>query len=80
MGAKSLGKIWALVPIRAGFAALPLLAAKRVYPSFGEFATNSVPIIALAPGLFSTIIEAPIFSVNFWAIILVITSVLPPEP
>jgi hypothetical protein len=36
-------------------------ANQRVYPSAGDLATNCDAIAAFAPGLFSTITEAPSF-------------------
>lgn len=56
----------------------PSVPAMSVYPSGADFATNSVAMMPLPPGLFSTMTDCPSRSPSFWPTRRAVTSVPPP--
>jgi hypothetical protein len=55
-----------------------MVAARKVYPSAGDFATASAPMIPFAPGRFSTTTGCFHASLSFCATVRVMMSVAPP--
>ncbi len=66
------------LPNSPGFMAKELLTMSSVYPSAGDFATNSAAILPLAPGRFSTTTVWPTRLPSSWPSRRASASVPPP--